>query len=424
VGRHVVVVGAGVIGLFCALHCAYRGWRVSVVERHGERRDGCSFGNTGLIVPSHFVPLAAPGMVAQALKWMLDPRAPFHIKPRASWQLLRWGIGFARACNPERARRAAALLHRLAMASRAGYEELAVPENDFGLRSPGVLMLCKTAHGLEEEARAAQQAQALGMSAEVLDAGQAAARDPGVRMDIAGAVHYPLDCNLVPERLVAVLQRRLSEQGVRFVWHKDIVQWALEGSRIRAAVCADTERIEADEFVLAGGAWSATLAQALGIDIPMQAGKGYSLTLAQPAQSPQRCAVLTEARVAVSPMAGGTLRFGGTMEIAGLDEAVSAERIHSIVAAIARYYPQFGPADFVGIRPWCGLRPLSADGLPYLGRPARYSNLVIATGHAMMGVTLGPVTGKIAAQALAGEPTGFDMAQLSPDRYGSSAVTV
>lgn len=414
------MVGGGVVGLCSALYLAQRGFRVTLVERHGEQRDGCSFGNTGMIVPSHFVPLAAPGMVAQGLKWMLDPAAPFHIAPRASLDLVTWALRFARACSARKMQRAAPLLRDLALASVACYEELAEYDNAFELQRRGVLMLCRTAHALEEEGRIAQFARSLGMPAEVLDSGETAALEPDVRMDVAGSVHYPLDCNLVPERLIGVLQRQLAQQGVRFLWDTDVQHWDVEGNRLRAAVCAGNGRIEADEFLLAAGSWSPRLARALGLKLSLQAGKGYSLTCPRPPQLPKRCAVLVEARVAVSPMAG-TLRFGGTMEIAGLDESVNPIRVRSIVDAIGRYYPAFEPAHFDGVAPWRGLRPCSPDGLPYLGRTARYSNLLIATGHAMMGMSLGPITGKIAAQLLSGEDTGFDMALLSPDRYGTPA---
>jgi D-amino-acid dehydrogenase len=416
----VLVVGAGVVGLCSALYCARRGFSVTVVDRHGEQRDGCSFGNTGMIVPSHFVPLAAPGMVARGLKWMLDPAAPFHIEPRVSWDLLAWGLQFARACSERRARRAAPVLRDLALASRACYEELAAAEDDFGLARTGVLMLCKEAHALEEEHRVAAQAHALGMPAEILTPAETAAIEPDVRMDIAGAVRYPLDCNLVPDRLVATLQRRAAHCGVRFLWNTAVSGWTVEDRRIRAAVGRGAEPLEADAFVLAAGSWSPGLARTLGMKLPMQAGKGYSLTWPQPRQLPRHCAVLVEARIAVSPMAGA-LRFGGTMEMAGLDERVNPVRVRSMLAAIPRYYPDIAPADLAGITPWRGLRPCSPDGLPYLGRTDRYANLLVATGHAMMGVSLGPITGKLAAQLLAGEPPALDLALLSPDRYGASA---
>ncbi|HEY8428611.1 MAG TPA: FAD-dependent oxidoreductase [Sandaracinaceae bacterium] len=415
--RHVVVVGAGVIGLFCALHCALRGFRVTVVERSAEERDGCSFGNTGMIVPSHFVPLAAPGMVAQAVRRMLDPAAPFHVKPRLSWSLLTWGLRFARACRAERARRAALLLRDLALASRSDYEALAREDNAFCLEPRGALMLCRTGQALEEEARVAEQARELGMPADVLDRDAAQALEPGVEMDVVGAVRYPLDCNLVPERLVAALQRRLVQHGVRFLWKTEVKGWDTEADRLRAAVCTRGTRIDADAFVLAAGSWSPQLARTLALPLALQPGKGYSLTCRRPPQTPRHCAVLVEARVSVSPM-DGALRFGGTMEIAGLDERINPVRVRSIVAAIPRYFPQFAPADFDTIEPWRGLRPCSPDGLPYIGRSARYPNLVIATGHAMLGVSLAPVTGRIVSRVLLGEESGFDLALLSPDRYG------
>jgi D-amino-acid dehydrogenase len=417
VAGHLVVVGGGVIGLCTAYYCARRGWRVTLVERNGERRDGCSFQNTGMVVPSHFVPLAAPGMVALGLKWMWNPAAPFHIKPRASWDLVDWALKFWRAASPGHVRRAAPLLRDLNLASRACFEELAAPENDFGLAKRGLLMLCKTGRGLEEEARLAEQARALGMPAEVLDATAAAALDPGLRMDIAGAVYFPRDCHLAPDRFMAGLQRRAAEAGVRFAWDTPVAGWRVDGDRrIRAVESADGALIEADEFVLCAGSWSTPLARRLGLKLPMQAGKGYSLTLERPRGSPRICAILTEARVAVTPL-DGALRFGGTMELAGLDEAIDPVRVRGIIEAASRYYPDLGPADFDGIRPWRGLRPCSPDGLPYLGRTTRFANLVVATGHAMMGLSLGPITGRLAADILAGEPPALELAPLSPDRY-------
>src|SRR5438105_3457374 len=157
--KRVVVIGGGVIGLSVAFYCARRGWRVMLVERNGERRAGCSFQNAGMIVPSHFVPLAAPGMVALGLKWMWNPASPFYIRPRASRDLLEWCWRFWRSANVAHVRRAAPLLRDLSLASRACFEELAaMPESDFGLVKNGLLMLCKTQHALDDEVRTAEQA--------------------------------------------------------------------------------------------------------------------------------------------------------------------------------------------------------------------------------------------------------------------------
>ena len=405
------------IGLCAALECARRGARVTVVERGPAGRDGCSFGNTGMVVPSHFVPLAAPGMVALGLKWMWRPAAPFYVRPRASWELVDWALKFWRAASAAQVARAAPLLLELLRASQDGYAELADTEPDFGLEKRGLLVLCKSAHALEEEGGVAELARSLGLAAEVVDAKRAAALEPGIRMDVAGAVHYPGDGNLAPERLVASLERRLAAAGAQVLFETEISGWRVDAGAIRAARLVDGEEIEAEEFVLCAGSWSPGLARDLGLKLPMQPGKGYSLTLPEPRRAPRLCALLAEARIAVSPIAGSGLRFGGTMELSGLNGDILPERVRSIVEAVPRYYPELGPQDFAGVRPWRGLRPCSPDGLPYLGRTARFRNLVVATGHAMLGISLAPVTGRVVAQIVSGEESRFDLGPLSPDRY-------
>jgi D-amino-acid dehydrogenase len=416
VSGRAVIIGGGVIGLCAAFYCARRGWRVTVIERNGPERDGCSFGNTGMIVPSHFVPLAAPGMVALALRWMWNPASPFYVKPRASWDLIDWGLKFWRAANVEQAHRAGRMLRDLIMASRDCYAELVSQADDFGFTQRGLLALCRTQHALDEEAKAAELARELGLAAEVLDPKQTAARDPGIRMEVAGSIYFSQDSNLAPERLMRSMEQRLASAGVEFAWNTEVTGWRTEDRNIRAARTRGGAEIEADEFLLCAGSWSPGLARQLNLKLPLQPGKGYSLTLARPRQSPRLCALLTEARVAVSPM-DAALRFGGTMELAGLDESINPIRVRSIAAAAQRYYPDLTPADFEGIRPWRGLRPCSPDGLPYVGRTARYSNLIVAAGHAMLGITLAPITGELSAQLLSGEPPGLDISLLSPTRY-------
>jgi D-amino-acid dehydrogenase len=198
-------------------------------------------------------------------------------------------------------------------------------------------------------------------------------------------------------------------------WSTDVTGFAQQASRL-TGVRTTRDEFAADEVVIAGGAWSPLLARGLGLNLPIQAGKGYSLTLPKPPQLPQLCSICTEARLAVTPM-GTSLRFGGTMEIAGLNEDINSVRVRGIIKSALKYFPAFMQADFGGIQPWCGLRPCSPDGLPYIGRTAKFANLSIATGHAMMGLSLGPITGKLMAQVLSGEPPQFDLSLLSPDRY-------
>jgi D-amino-acid dehydrogenase len=416
--QRVVIVGGGVIGLCAAWYCVRRGWHVTLVDRNGVRRDGCSFQNAGMLVTSHFVPLAAPGMVALALKWMWNPASPFYVKPRLSPDLLAWGYRFWRAATKEHVRRAAPLLRDLSEASHRCYEELAaLPGSDFGLVKKGLLMLCRSGHALDEEIRTAEMGRALGIDSEVLDAKAVAALDPGIRMNVAGGVYFPQDRHLTPDRFVTQLQERLAAEGVEFVWNTEVADWRIEsGRRVRAVTTRDGRDIEGDEFVLCGGSWTPRIARELGLTLPIEAGKGYSLTLSHPRRIPTICAILAEARVAATPM-GDALRFAGTMEIAGLNEDINPVRVRGIVTAATNYYPDLQAADFEGVAPWRGLRPCSPDGMPYVGRTARFANLSIGAGHAMMGMSLGPVTGQLIAEILAGETPRIDLTQLSPDRY-------
>ena len=413
--RHILIVGGGIIGLCIAHYCQERGHRVTIVDRNPAQRDGCSFGNAGMIVPSHFIPLAAPGMVGLGLKWMWNPESPFYIKPRLSWDLLTWGFRFWRAANAGHVARCAPLLRDLNFASRAGYEELAAAGHEFGLVQKGLVMLCRSQHALDDEAATAERARSLGIPAEVLDARAMAALEPDVTMDIRGAVLFPKDCHLSPARFMRSLETKLVAGGADFVHETEADGFVRSGGRIAALRTAHGE-IAADEFVVAGGSWSPTLARTLDLRLPMQAGKGYSLTVPQPRQLPRLCAIFTEARVAVTPM-DGALRFGGTMEIAGLDESITERRVKGIIKAVPQYYPDFCPDDFAGIPPWHGLRPCSPDGMPYMGRTARWPNVSIATGHAMMGLSLGPATGRLMAQVIDNETPAIDLRLLSPDRY-------
>ena len=368
-----------------------------------------------MIVPSHFTPLAAPGMVAMGLKWMWNPESPFYIKPRLNWELAAWAWKFMRASTKEHVARCAPVIRDLSFASRALFEELA-HTLDFGLVKRGLLMLCKTQHALDEEARTAPTANALGVPAEVLDAKATAALDPAVTMDIAGSVYFPKDCHLSPERFMAALRGELEKMGVTFHNDTTVKGWRTEGRRVLAVETSRGE-MEADEFALCGGAWTPGILRGLRSQLPMQAGKGYSLTLAKPRELPQLCAIFTEARVAVTPM-NGALRFGGTMQIAGLDETINARRVAGIVKAVSRYYPQFSPDDFADVKPWAGLRPCSPDGMPFIGRIRAYDNLSTATGHAMMGLSLAPITGKLMADVFTHELPAINLALLDPERYG------
>ena len=418
--NRVVILGGGVIGMCSAYYALRRGFQVTVIEREQAGGDNCSMGNAGMIVPSHFIPLAAPGMISKGLRWMFNPESPFYVRPRVNLGLARWGWLFYRNSTAKHVEQTRELLRDLNLESRRLFAELA-EEDDFGLEKRGMLMLCKTAKGLDEEAEVAAAAREIGLEAEVVDAADAARLDPGITMDVTGAVYFPQDCHLDPARFMSSMRRRVTALGGEIVSGVEIDAIETKGGRVSALVSdgrrADCGgRFEGDEFIIAGGSWTPGLLEKAGIKLPLQAGKGYSLTLPNPPELPRVCSIFVEAKVAITPM-GGSLRFAGTMEVGGLDLSIDPKRVRGIVKSVHSYFPKFSEADFEGVKPWAGLRPVSPDGIPYLGKAPGLPNLTVASGHAMMGLSLGPVTGRLVADLLAEEKPFRPIGQMAVERF-------
>lgn len=412
--NRVVILGGGVIGLCTAYYALRRGLQVTVVERETAGGDNCSMGNAGMIVPSHFIPLAAPGMIAKGLRWMFNRESPFYVRPRVNLDLARWGWLFYRHSTAKHVEQTRELLRDLNLESRRLFAELA-DEEDFGLQKRGMLMLCKTAKGLDEEAQVAAEAREIGLEAEVVDAAGAARLDPGITMDVTGAVYFPQDCHLDPARFMAAIRRRVTALGGEIASGVEIEGIETKDGKV-TALTGRSARFEGDEFIIAGGSWTPGLLEKAGIKLPLQAGKGYSLTLPAPPELPQVCSIFVEAKVAITPM-GNSLRFAGTMEVGGLDLSIDPARVRGIVKSVHSYFPKFSEADFEGVTPWAGLRPVSPDGIPYLGRAPKLENLTVASGHAMMGLSLGPVTGRLVADLLAGEKPFRPIGQMAVERF-------
>jgi len=414
--KRIAIVGGGVIGLCTAYYAAERGHRVTVFDRAAEGDRGCSYGNAGMITPSHFVPLAAPGAIRLALKWMWNPESPFYMKPRLDRRLMEWAWRFRQAATARHVNESAPLLLQLNLAGRACFEQLAAEwGNDFGLSTNGMIMICNSEEGLEHETATAEVGRALGLPVETLDAKQLSAMEPGLSMRAVGGVYFPMDAYLTPDRFMSALIERLRQRGVDLAWNTAVTGWNRGEGRIEG-VMTSRGAVDADEFVICGGAWTADIARQLKLRLPMQAGKGYSITLPMPRKQPAHAMILSEARVAVTPM-GSALRFGGTMEITGSDLSINPARVRGIVKAVTTYLPDFSADDLQQVQPWAGLRPCSPDGLPYIGRFQSFDNLSVAAGHAMMGLSLGPITGKLMSELLSGAAPSIPIERLSPDRY-------
>ena len=413
--KHIVVIGGGAVGLCAAHYLQSSGCDVTLVER-GEIGEGSSLHNAGLVVPSHFVPLATPGTLALGLRWMLRPDSPFYIKPRLDGDLLSWLWHFTRAARNSRVEHSIPILRDMHLASLALFREMAATGRfGFEFTTQGLLMLFRSAHGRTGALRDAGRAARIGIEARVLDAQGIRALDPGAPLRAMGGVFYPGDAHLTPALFVDGLRRDLVSRGVQVRTSTTVTGFITRPLGV-AAVRTTNGTIAGDEFVLAAGSWSPGLVRHLRVTLPVQPGKGYSITVSDPPVHLRFPLLLEEARVAVTPM-GARLRFSGTMELSGLDTAVNLRRVRALLGSVPAYVGSVDPARLERGDMWAGLRPCSPDGLPFVGRFRSYDNLIAAAGHAMVGISLAPITGKLVAEIVHGRIPSIDLLPLSPDRY-------
>lgn len=413
--KKVVVVGAGIVGLSTAYFLQKKGIEVTVID-NTDGSDNCSHGNAGYVSPSHIIPLASPGIISQGIKWMINPESPFYIKPRLNADLIRWGLLFKKASTQARVDAAIPVLNQMTLLSKKYYEQILQEESiEAGYSNEGLLMLCKKESTLHHEIEVANIGKDMGIETSVLSKEETEKLEPGLEMDIVGSVLFKCDAWMTPGVFMKELKKRLIKMGVKIEFNTTFTGAKIEKNKI---VAIETNRgdFSADEFVLATGSWSPILAKKLGVAIPMQAGKGYSFMIKDPVHQTKLPSILVEARVATTPMLDG-LRFAGTMEIAGTQLDINPVRVRGIVNSISKYMPQFKAQDFSQIQPWAGLRPCTPDGLPYIGRTSKYSNLIIGTGHAMLGFTLGPVTGQLLSQEVLKEKLDIYSPLIRVDRF-------
>ena len=411
----VVVIGGGVIGVCAAYELATRGVPVTLVEQ-STIASGCSYGNAGYVCPSHSVPLPHPGVLSEGLRFLLDPESPFYVRPRLDRALARWMWRFRAACTDAHVRHAMPVIRDLSQASLALFREHA-KRFDFAFRTDGLLAAYLTERGLEDGRHEAHVLESVGIAAKVLDGAAARAMEPALRPDVAGAVYFPDDAHATPDRFVHGLARLAEARGVTMRTNTEVLGFRTEGRRI-AALETTRGDVACADVVLATGSWAPSLGRALALDVPIQPAKGYSLTYEAPADGPRLPVLCMEARVAVTPMEwerGPILRFGGTLELAGLDFSINRRRVAAIERGPRRYLSL--PDTLPLVEVWRGLRPCTPDGLPMIGRPRQWENLVVATGHAMLGLTLGPITGRLVAEIVTGEKPALDVAPVSPDRF-------
>lgn len=404
----VVVVGAGIVGACAALELARGGARVEVIERGGGWGEGCSWGNAGLLVPSHARPIAAPEALRAGLGWMVRPDSPFGLKLKPS--LAPWLVRYLRASTARRARDGEALQRELSRESLALFRELAEAGIDGGFRVRGCLTVHTSARAEEHAAAEAASETGRALGAELLSGDRARELEPALTGRVRAAVLFPEEAECDPVRLAPAVGAAAVERGVKL--RPGVEAYALRGGDGGMAVETTHGRIRAGHVVVAAGAWSGRLARTLGVRLPLQGGKGYAAEWA-PAEAPLRIPVyMHDHRCVANPMGDRTRMTGGLL-LDGLDERFDARRIEAIAAAANTV---FG----VTARPrltWRGLRPCTPDGLPVIGAHRRAPGAVFATGHGMLGVTLGPLTGRLVSEIVAGTAAHSALAALSPERF-------
>ena len=410
-----VVIGGGIMGLASAYYLLKGGWKVTLVDK-GDLSDNCSQGNAGMLVPSHFIPLAAPGMISKGIKWMFNSRSPFYVKPSLDFSLISWGLKFMKSATQANVERAAPFLRDYHLLSKQLYEDLAKEEGfDFGLQEKGILMLYKTEKAGEEEIHVGKAGQKLGLDIEMLTKEQVQAIEPDIKLDVLGAVHYHCDAHLYPSALFNQLLKYIKTKGAEVITNAEVTGYNIQSGEIKS-VQTSTGNVEGDLIIMTGGSWLPQLSKLAGLSIPVMPGKGYSFMEPNSKHKIVHPALLIEARVAVTPM-NGQVRFGGTMELAALNDKINMNRVEGIVDSIPKYYPELQVEVPEKDNIWYGFRPCSPDGLPYLGYSKKLKNLIVAGGHGMMGISLGAATGKIVAELADRTSLSADIKLYDPERY-------
>ncbi len=411
--KHCIIIGGGIIGLCSAYYLQKEGHQVTVVDQSG-MDSGASYVNAGYLSPSHIVPLSAPGVMKKGLKWMFNSSSPLYIKPRLESDFLKWVLAFNKSCNANHVKKAIPAIKSISLLSQDLYDDIRQTENfSFHYEKKGLLMLCQTEKMLEEEVKTAHLAKREGLDASEISLQDLKTLEPNVNINVKGATYYKCDSHTTPHEFMIEMKTYLQTVGVQFLLNEKVEDLTVDNGKI-SEIKTNKQSLKADEFVLAAGSWSHLLSKKLGIKLLLQAGKGYRINTTQ-TTGIQIPSILTEAKVAVTPMNGFT-RFAGTMEIAGINHTINSTRVEAISQATTRFYPNVELTQQEKQNAACGLRPVTPDGLPYIGKSSKCENLTIATGHAMMGWSMGTATGKLVSEIISNHPTSLDVNVFTPDR--------
>ena len=411
--KKVVIIGGGIMGVCSAYFLHKEGHEVTIIDK-SNFSSGASFVNAGYITPSHIISLAAPGIITKGLKWMFNPASPFYVKPRLDKDFLQWAWAFKRSATKKKVAQSIPVIKDINILSRELYIAMkSSGDLDFHYEHKGLLMAYKHDKAGEQEWEVGKKAIELGLKVENLTAKEVEALEPKANLNIKGAVYFHSDAHMTPGGFMKNMLSYLRENGVTILAEEEVKDIIISNNSIKKVVTTKQE-ISADEFVMAAGSWSPIISKKLGIKMLLQPGKGYRINVAQKTNITIP-AVLLEAKVAVTPMDGFT-RFSGTMEIDKINHKINPIRVNAIANSASKYYHglQISTQDKEAAQ--CGLRPVTPDGLPYIGKTSQYNNLTFATGHAMMGWSLGPATGKLVSEIVSDKKASLDLSPFHVQR--------
>lgn len=412
--KNIVIIGGGIVGLSTAYYLHKAGHEVTVIDK-SDITAGASFVNAGYITPSHIIPLASPGMIAQGIKMMFNSASPFYMKPRLEMDFLKWSWYFHKSSTKAKVEKAIPVIKDINILSRELYSDIKSSRDldDFQLERKGLLMLYKTEKSYLHEAEVAQKASFLGLEVNELNKEELQSMEPNIKINALGAIHYECDGHMTPTEFMPKMLDYLRKVGVQIKTKEEVLDIVFNDQKV-IAIKTDKGSYKPEEVVMAAGSWSGELSKKLKIKLPLQAGKGYRINVERETGI-SIPAILMEAKMAVTPMNGFT-RFAGTMEFSGINTTIRKERVQAIANGARTFYPELEIRKDEIDGALTGMRPVSPDGLPYIGKSDSVKNLTFATGHAMMGWSLGPATGKLVSEIIGEQKLSMNIDAFAPSR--------
>ncbi|MBI3852072.1 MAG: FAD-dependent oxidoreductase [Verrucomicrobia bacterium] len=408
----ILIIGGGVIGMAAARELSGRGAQVTVIDK-GQMGYGCSYGNAGWLTPCFALPLPMPGMLLKSIGWLLDPESPLYIKPSPDFLLTRWLIRFLRSMNGPLMARSVQALTAISKYSLDAYAGLAAEFPQIAFEKRGLLMVGQSLPGVQAAVQEMELVAKHGIPGRVLNESQVHSLEPSLTGAIRGGVYFPEEAHAEPLQIVKAMAEAAVKNGATIIAGAEVFDFHIAGRQIRGVRTTRGE-MKADQYILATGAWSHSIAKRLKLRIPVLGGKGYAVIVPSFSPGPKIPMLLVERKIAVTPR-GDSVRLAGTLELVNEDDSITSRRVDAILAGTRQFLSLPENPEVREI--WRGLRPCTPDGVPIIGYTGKYENLLLATGHQMLGLQSAPGTGRLAADLILKATPTFDPTPFRADRF-------